>query len=504
MLEDESRSKMLQKQKDRIMSENKVNTKPVDYAVLNQLSKDFETRFVPQTELSTEQAFWSQYSVNSEEPNLSSSTTIVEVPKELLKVSMAVEQHFVEQNKFQDKMNDVLKENEQLLEQAISTDIVNIVVHANVNSACKTVNEYERCVTIETELQKDFIKKECYDTLFKQYTTLEKHCISLENDHVAKIMGYGDYKIGNVIISRVYFVEALGHNLFSDGHFCDSNLEVAFHQHTCFIRNLDGASKTKSWLWHRHLSHLNFGAINHLARQGLVRGLPKLKFKKDHLCSACAMGKKSVNGKKYILVIVDDFSQFTWVKFLRSKDEAPDFIIKFLKMIQVRLKVSVCRIRTDNGTEFVNQTLREYYEEVGISLETSVARSPQRLDQDVPSPSKSQTTPETQPPIIPNEVKEDNHDIEVAHMGNDPFFGMLILENGFYSYYCIYKVKLDELGDILKNKARLVARGYRKEEGIDFEESFALVLRLKAIRIFLAFVAYKNMLVYQMGVKTSF
>nr|GFB38006.1 retrovirus-related Pol polyprotein from transposon TNT 1-94 [Tanacetum cinerariifolium] len=169
------------------------------------------------------------------------------------------------------------------------------------------------------------------------------------------------------------------------------------------------ASKTKSWLWHRRLSHLNFGAINHLARQGLVRGLPKLKFKKDHLCSACAMGKstkksykpkskdtnqeklyllhmdlcgpmctESVNGKKYLLVIVDDYSRFTWVKFLRSKDEALNFIIKFLKMIQVRLKVPVCRIRTENGTEFVNQTLRYYYEEVGISHETSVTRSPQQ------------------------------------------------------------------------------------------------------------------------------
>ncbi|GJY77438.1 retrovirus-related pol polyprotein from transposon TNT 1-94 [Tanacetum coccineum] len=264
--------------------------------------------------------------------------------------------------------------------------------------------------------------------------------VKFKNDHVAKILGYGDYQIGNVTISRVYYVEGLGHNLFSVGQFCDSNLEVAFRQHTCFIRNLEGvdlltgsrgnnlytlslgdmmasspicllskASKTKSWLWHRRLSHLNFGAINHLARHGLVRGLPKLKFEKDHLCSACAMGKSkkkphkpksedtnqeklyllhmdlcgpmrvaSVNGKKYILVIVDDYSRFTWVKCLRSKDEAPDFIIKFLKMIQVRLKVPVRRIRTDNGTEFVNQTLREYYEKVGISHETSVARSPQQ------------------------------------------------------------------------------------------------------------------------------
>ncbi|GKF11290.1 putative ribonuclease H-like domain-containing protein [Tanacetum coccineum] len=86
----------------------------------------------------------------------------------------------------------------------------------------------------------------------------------------------------------------------------------------------------------------------------------------------------SVNEKKYVLVIVDDYSRFTWVKCLRSKDEAPNFIIKFLKMIQVRLKVHVRRIRTDNRTDFVNQTLRKYYEKVGISHETSVARSPQQ------------------------------------------------------------------------------------------------------------------------------
>ncbi|GJR33715.1 retrovirus-related pol polyprotein from transposon TNT 1-94 [Tanacetum coccineum] len=86
----------------------------------------------------------------------------------------------------------------------------------------------------------------------------------------------------------------------------------------------------------------------------------------------------SVNRKKYILVIVDDYSWFTWVKFLASKDEAPDFIIKFLKMIQVRLNATVRNIRTDNGTEFVNQTLQDYYQKVRIYHETSVARIPQQ------------------------------------------------------------------------------------------------------------------------------
>ncbi|GKB94040.1 retrovirus-related pol polyprotein from transposon TNT 1-94 [Tanacetum coccineum] len=80
----------------------------------------------------------------------------------------------------------------------------------------------------------------------------------------------------------------------------------------------------------------------------------------------------SINGKKYILFIVDDYSRFTWVKCLSSKDEALYFIIKFLKMIQVWLKVLVQRIRTDNGTEFVNQTLREYYEKIVISHETYI------------------------------------------------------------------------------------------------------------------------------------
>nr|GEX71314.1 integrase, catalytic region, zinc finger, CCHC-type, peptidase aspartic, catalytic [Tanacetum cinerariifolium] len=142
------------------------------------------------------------------------------------------------------------------------------------------------------------------------------------NDQIARIMGYNDYQLGNVIISRVYYVEGLEHNLFSVGQFCDANLEVAFRKNTCFIRNLEGvdllsgsrdtnlyiislddmlksssicllskASKTKSWLWHRRLSHLNFGTLNKLVKDDLARGIPRLKFQKDYLCSACALGK---------------------------------------------------------------------------------------------------------------------------------------------------------------------------------------------------------------------
>nr|GFA51181.1 retrovirus-related Pol polyprotein from transposon TNT 1-94 [Tanacetum cinerariifolium] len=207
--------------------------------------------------------------------------------------------------------------------------------------------------------------------------------VRFRNDHFGAIMGYGDYVIGDSVISRVYYMEGLGHNLFSVGQFCDSDLEVAFRKHSCYVRDTNGvelikgscgsnlytisvedmmksssvcllskASTTKSWLWHRHLNHLNFGTINDLERKDLVRGLPRLKFEKNHLYSACQLRKskkhthlpkaentnlevlntlhmdlcgpmrvQTINEKKYIFVIVDDYTRFTWVKFLRLKDE---------------------------------------------------------------------------------------------------------------------------------------------------------------------------------------
>nr|GEZ31445.1 hypothetical protein [Tanacetum cinerariifolium] len=113
------------------------------------------------------------------------------------------------------------------------------------------------------------------------------------------------------------------------------------------------------------------------------------------------------------------------------------------------------------------------------------------VDQDAPSPSKSHKTLKTQPPIIPNNVKEDNHDIEVVHMGNDSFFAMQEELNEF---------KRLEVLDLVPQKDYGY---YFEDEGIDFEESFALVARLEAIRIFLTFAAHRNMVVYQMDVKTA-
>ncbi|GJU48490.1 retrovirus-related pol polyprotein from transposon TNT 1-94 [Tanacetum coccineum] len=460
------------------------------------------------------------------------------------------------------------------------------------------------------------------------------------NDHIAKIMGYGDYQMGNVTISQVHYVEGKKH----------------FHK-----PKAEDSIQEKLYMLHMDL------------------------------CGP--MRIQSINGRKYILIIVDDYSRFTWVKFLRLKDEVSEFVIKFLKMIQVCLNATVSNIRIDNDTEFVN--LRAYYKEVGISHQISVARTLQQngvverrnrtlvedartialcypnndgkdlgklkpkadigifvgyapakkafriynkrtrliietihvdfdeltamaseqfssrpgpklltpgtissglmqnipsptpyvlptkndwetlfqsmfdeylnpppcvdsqvpaviapeptvstgtrssttIDQDAPSSSTSQTTQETPPPVIPLGVEEADHDIEVAHMDNNPSFDILILEPSseessskieamqeeLNEFEClevwelvphldrvmiitlkwIYKVKLDELRGVLKNKACLVARGYRQEEGIDFEESFVLVARLEAIHIFIAFVGHMNMIIYQMDVKTT-
>ncbi|GJT90983.1 retrovirus-related pol polyprotein from transposon TNT 1-94 [Tanacetum coccineum] len=264
--------------------------------------------------------------------------------------------------------------------------------------------------------------------------------VRFRNDNFATITGYGDYIQGNITICHVYYVECLGHNLFSVGQFCDSDLEVAFHSKTCYMRNLEGddlltgdresnlytisisdmaasslvclmskANSTKAWLWHNRLSHLNFGTINDLTRLDLVDGLPKFKYGKDHLCSAYERGKSkkashplklvssdhsklellhmdlcgpmrvaSINGKKYILVIVDDYSRYTWVYFLHSKDETPEIIKKFIAQAQLNYKAKVCKIRTDNGTEFKNATLKAHYEKLGIMQQFSTARTPQQ------------------------------------------------------------------------------------------------------------------------------
>ncbi|GJR57904.1 retrovirus-related pol polyprotein from transposon TNT 1-94 [Tanacetum coccineum] len=159
----------------------------------------------------------------------------------------------------------------------------------------------------------------------------------------------------------------------------------------CFMAK---ASPTQAWLWHRRLSHLNFNYINLLLKKDIVIGLPKLKYVKDQLCSSCELSKakrssfktkavpsskgrlnllhmdlcgpmwvESINGKKYILVIVDNYFRYTWTFFLRTKDETPEVPKDFLKMIQHNLKAQLIMVCTDRGIEFLNKTLTAYFKE---------------------------------------------------------------------------------------------------------------------------------------------
>ncbi|GJZ41395.1 retrovirus-related pol polyprotein from transposon TNT 1-94 [Tanacetum coccineum] len=232
--------------------------------------------------------------------------------------------------------------------------------------------------------------------------------VNFGNDQFAPILSYGDLVQGNITINRVYYVEDLqGNDLLTGNHRSDLYTiflqEISLSTPICFMAK---ASPTQAWLWHRRLSHLNFDYIYLLSKKDVVIGLPELKYVKNQLCSSCKVSKAkrssfktkavpslkgqlnllhmdlcgpmrvaSINRKKYILVIVDDYSRYTWTLFLRSKDETPEVLKDFLTMIQRNLQASVISIRIDRGTEFLNKTLNAFFKEEGIEHQTSTPRT---------------------------------------------------------------------------------------------------------------------------------
>nr|GEZ22010.1 retrovirus-related Pol polyprotein from transposon TNT 1-94 [Tanacetum cinerariifolium] len=552
--------------------------------------------------------------------------------------------------------------------------------------------------------------------------------VKFGNDHFAPILGYGDLVQGAVTIKRVYYVKGINYNLFSVGQFCDADLEVAFQKSTCYIRDLKGndlltssrgtdlysitlqdtnspnpiclmakATSSQTWLWHRRLSHFNFDTINLLSKNDIVVGLPKLKFVKDHLCSFCELGKAkqksfhtkltpsskrrlqllhidlcgpmrvaSINGKRYVLVIVDDYSRYNLTHFLRSKDETPKVLIDFLRLVQRGLHAQVRIVRTDKGTEFLNNTLHTHFASEGILHQTSVARTPkqngvvERRNCILVAAARTMLSAAKVPLffwaeaiatacftqnhslVIPRHEKTPYHIIndrkpsvkffhigflcyivrdgenldkmkEKDHVSSDPapecqrmalehdslspgpkcqdnvtqadmtvttsneldllfspMFDELLngssqvvlkssavttadvpnqrqqqhttplnnqtttipiwqvptqapteelhqfdrldvwelvdrpLCKNVINMKWLWKNKRDEENTVIRNKSRLVAKGYAQKEGIDFKESFAHVARLEAVRLFIAYAAHKSFTVYQMDVKTAF
>nr|GEV51519.1 retrovirus-related Pol polyprotein from transposon 17.6 [Tanacetum cinerariifolium] len=571
LLAEESRSKMIEKQKDPKIAEKKVITKPIDYAVLNQLSKDFPTRFVPQTELSAEQAFCL---VNSSLKKLKfdmvvkERTTVTaimegtwgfehtkacfrddiilfvkalmdlfnsfdqflidelsEVQQVFKQMKQAVEQHSFEKHKFQNKMKNVLQENDRLLTQALSVDIVNSVEKVLVITALKETisnlkgkkvvteavslnpinpellkidvaplalklrknrtahTDYIRYTKKEAATLREIVKSErllnplntsldyackytrriqklliiiqqtcpCLTDLGTKLVVVQiilwyldsgrsKHMtgdrsqlinfvqeflgtVKFGNDHVAKIMGYGDYQIGNVTISQVYYVEGLGYNLFFVGQFCDSDLEVAFCQHTCFIRNLDGVDL---------LTACAIGKSTKKTDKPKSKDTNQEKLYLLHMDLYGPMRVESVNGKN------DNKSAITLCCANVQHSQSKHIDIRY-HFIKEQVENGVIELYFGN-TEYQLANLftkalgRDRIEflinKLGMRIHADSTDSPSSttVDQDAPSSSKSHSTTEIQSSVIPQDVKDDHLDMEVTHMGNDPLFGVPILE----------------------------------------------------------------------------
>ncbi|GKB92681.1 retrovirus-related pol polyprotein from transposon TNT 1-94 [Tanacetum coccineum] len=218
--------------------------------------------------------------------------------------------------------------------------------------------------------------------------------VKFGNDQVAKIMGFGDYQIGNVTISRVYYVEGLGHNLFSVGQFCDSNLEVAFRQHTCFIRNLEGVDL---------LTGSRGDNLYTLSLGNMMASSPICLLSKASNNQSLVMASSSLSFELWFY----QSSGKTWT-CTRS-----DWDLLFQPMFDESLNVDF------HAPEVIAHIPDAVAPEHAVSTGSPSSTT---VDQDAPSPSTSHTTQGTQTPILSHDVEEDNHDIEVAHMGNDPYY----------------------------------------------------------------------------------
>nr|GEU61922.1 integrase, catalytic region, zinc finger, CCHC-type, peptidase aspartic, catalytic [Tanacetum cinerariifolium] len=439
------------------------------------------------------------------------------------------------------------------------------------------------------------------------------------NDHFGAIMGYGDYVIGDSVISRIYYVEGLGYNFYSIGQFCDSDLDVAFRKHSYYVRDMDGVKLIKG---------SRGSNLYTISVEDMMKSFP-----------ICLLSKASKNKswKKYILVIVDDYSRFTWVKFLRSKDETPEVVIKFRQQIQAEAVATACYTQnrslihtchnktpyelvhnkkpdltffrvfgalcypindsedlgklqptadleysfvmhqsgkyrthsyfsdawtdkfrapyvppTNKDLEILFQPMFDEYLEpprferpvspappVQVPVNSAGTPSSTTINQDAPSPSISPSSSALQSPSLHQGIVAEStlmKDNPIAPVKNNPFINVFALEpssdassskdlSSTESTYvsqtlhhlvdpknfksaitedCWFQAMQDEIHKFDRLQARLVAKGYRQEEGIDFEESFAPVARIEAIRIFITNAASKNMTIYQMDVKTTF
>ncbi|GJR79807.1 retrovirus-related pol polyprotein from transposon TNT 1-94 [Tanacetum coccineum] len=516
--------------------------------------------------------------------------------------------------------------------------------------------------------------------LLKNFVEKFMGTVRFGNDHFAKIIGYGDYVHGNITICHVYYVEE-GDDLLTGAR--DSNLYTISISDTTAsspVCLMSKATSKKSWLWHRRLSHLNFGTINHLTKQDMVDGLPKFKYDKDHLCFACERGKsKKATHQPKLVPSTNSKLELIHIDLCGPmRDEAPEMIKKFIAQVQLSFNVKIQKVQTDmelsskmqffraeaistacftqnrslihtrynktpyellrgrkpyveyfhvfvslcyptndreylgkmkpkanigifigysessrgfricnritrkitihvkfdeltamasehnclepetnrfndndSSAEFSNISSKEYLDNLfgPIYEEYIKKRSPKtrRLlllfsGNTLFTPFDASTFEEAESPSIAadpsnmhefNQVQPSTHIWTKAHpleqvIGDLSKHVMARSRLHTDAEVCMYaltvstiepknikeavsdhikwlcKNKTDAENTVIRNKSHLVAKDYKQEEGIDFEESFAPVDRLEAVRMFVAYAAHKNFTIFQMDVKTTF
>nr|GEW51030.1 hypothetical protein [Tanacetum cinerariifolium] len=604
-------------------------------------------------------------------------------------------------NHFKEANNELLKTN-QLMYKDLKKFQAELDRYHDVNYSLKVEINCEKAKEIILFIIDSGCSKHMTGNLKLLSNFVEKFLgmVKFENDQIAPILSYGDLVQGNITIKRstCYVRDLNGNDLLKGSRGSDlysiTRQDISTPNLICLIAK---ASSLQTWLWYHRLSHLNLYSINLLSKNDIVIGLPKLKFVKDHLCSSCELGKskqnyfhtkttpssitwlqllhmdlcgpmrvESINGKKYVLVIVDDYSIYTWTYFLRSKDETPEVLIDFFKLVQRGLHAQVRIVCTDKGTKFLNKTLHAYFAKVGIEHQTSTARTheqngvverrncalvdvartmlsvakvhlffwakaiattcftqnrslmfpqhkktpyhiingkkpsvklfhifgslccivrdgenlnkmkekgdacifvsqenasqeaetvttsneldflfslmfdellngttqvvpkssvvatadaPNQRQQQHTTPSTStivaadtptlniQTTTETTRTRRQLDINKEMYMFSLTVSQTEPknikeamvdFAWIEAMQEELHQFD-----RLDE-NTVIHNKARLVAKGYNQHEGIDFEESFALVARLEAVWLFVVYVAHKSFPLYQMNVKTTF
>ncbi|GJR04474.1 putative ribonuclease H-like domain-containing protein [Tanacetum coccineum] len=231
------------------------------------------------------------------------------------------------------------------------------------------------------------------------------------NPKGGKITRKGTIKIGNLDFENVYFVKELKFNLFSVSQMCDKKNSVLFNDIECIVLSLNfklidetqvllrvprknnmysvdlknivpkgdltclfaKVTSDESKLWHRRLGYLNIKTMNKLVKRNLVRGLPSKLFENDQTCVACQKGKQHIAS-----FVTDDYSRFTWVFFLATKDDTSGILKSFITGIENLVDCKVKVIRCDNGTAFKNKEINPFYEMKGILRQFSIARTPQQ------------------------------------------------------------------------------------------------------------------------------